>query len=76
MEKLLTPKQLSELLQIKTSTIYKWVHYGYIPVVKLGIGIRFRPKKVEEWIRKRERKGRGSYKICVYNTQDEKLTAW
>jgi len=58
MDKLLTPKQLSELLQVKPSTIYKWAHYGYIPVVKLGSGIWFRPARIEEWLKKRERRGR------------------
>lgn len=65
MKNLLTPKQLSELLQVKPSTVYKWVHYGYIPCVKLGTFIRFREKKVEEWLKKRERRGRHSYRIVV-----------
>jgi len=63
MDKLLTPKELSELLQVKPSTVYKWVHYRYIPHVKLGTAIRFRVAKIEEWLKKRERKGRNSYKI-------------
>jgi len=65
MDKLLTLQQLSELLQVKSSTIYKWAHYGYIPVVKLGCGIRFRPEKVDEWLKKRERKGKKTYKIQI-----------
>ena len=65
MEKLLTPEQLSELLQIKISTVYKWAHYGYVPMVKIGPLIRFKESKVEEWLRKRERKGRLSYKIYL-----------
>jgi len=63
MDKLLTLQQLSELLQVKPSTIYKWVHYGYISSIKLGSGIRFRPRKVEDWLKKRERKGRSAYRI-------------
>ena len=63
MDKLLTPKQLSELLQVKLSTVYKWVHYGYIPSVKLGSKIRFKMAIIEEWVKKRERKGRNSYRI-------------
>ncbi|MFC1708762.1 helix-turn-helix domain-containing protein [Candidatus Omnitrophota bacterium] len=63
MDKLLTPQQLSELLQVKPSTVYKWTHYRYIPYVKLGTAIRFRAAKIEEWIKKREKRGRHSYKI-------------
>lgn len=65
MGKLLTILQLSDLLQIKPSTIYKWVHYNYIPFVKLGSSVRFREKKIEGWLQKRERKGRISYKIQI-----------
>lgn len=34
MQKLITPKQLSELLQVGLSTVYKWVHYRFVPHVK------------------------------------------
>jgi len=63
MDKLLTPKQLSEFLQIKLSTVYKWTHYGYVPSVKIGDLIRFKEKGIEKWIRKKERRGRKSYKL-------------
>ena len=63
MDKLLTAKQLSELLQVGLPTVYKWVHYGYVPHVKLGISIRFKKKKIEECLKKREKKGRTSYRI-------------
>ena len=65
MEKLLTPEQLSELLNVKRSTVYKWAHYGYVPMVKLGSLIRFKESKIEEWLKRRERKGRNSHKILV-----------
>lgn len=66
MNKLLTPQQLSELLQIKPSTVYKWVHYGFIPSVKIGSCIRFKEKRIEKWLKNRERKGRKSYKISKF----------
>jgi excisionase family DNA binding protein len=62
-EKLLTPKQLSDLLQIKLSTVYKWAHYEYVPYIKIGSLLRFKKEKIEEWLRKKERKGRVSYKF-------------
>lgn len=63
MEKLLTPEQLSELLQVKVSTIYKWAHYGYVPIIKVGSLIRFKESTIEGWVKKRERRGRVSYKV-------------
>jgi len=65
MDKLLTPKQLSELFQIKLSTVYKWTHYGYVPSVKIGDLIRFKEEKIDEWLRKREKNGRLTHKIDV-----------
>ena len=65
MQKLLTPKELSQLLQVKLSTVYKWAHYGYVPCVKIGNLIKFREQKVEEWLKKRERKGRKSCRIYI-----------
>jgi excisionase family DNA binding protein len=42
MEKLLTARQVSELLEVKISTVYDWVYRGLIPYVKLGRLIRFK----------------------------------
>jgi len=65
MDRLLTPKQLSELLQVSLSTIYKWVHYKYALYVKMGDLIRFKEKRVEEWVGKKSRIGRASYKLDI-----------
>ena len=56
--RLLTIEQLSDMLQVKTRTIYQWVHEEYIPVVKLGSCVRFREDSINDWIKKRERAGR------------------
>jgi len=72
MERLLTPKQLSELLQVKLSTVYYWAHIGFIPVVRLGKCIRFSPRDIERWIIKRRKTGRMRHRICV-NEQEENL---
>ena len=65
MEKLLTVKQLGELLQISTRTIYEWTHIGYVPHYKLPKGIRFKMAEVEKWLKKKSRKGRDTYKIDI-----------
>lgn len=65
MEKLLNIKQLSELIQIRRSTLYDWTHIGFIPHYKLLKGVRFKAGEIEDWLKKRQRKGRSSFKIVV-----------
>ena len=66
-EQLLTPKQLSEWLQIKLSTIYKWSHSGYIPCIKLGGqekgALRFSRGDILPWLKRRSKRGRSTYKL-------------
>ena len=67
MERLLTPKQLSELLQVDQSTVYKWSHMEFIPHVKLNKSIRFVEREVEQWLRQRSCQGRKTMKYPVGN---------
>ena len=53
MEKLLTAKQVSELLEVKTATVYDWVSRGVIPYVKLGRLIRFKKAEIFRWVESR-----------------------
>ncbi len=62
MDKLLTPKQLSELLQVDQSTVYWWSHTGFIPHIKIGKLVRFKEVEVEEWVKQRSRQGRKQIK--------------
>jgi excisionase family DNA binding protein len=66
-EQLLTPEQLSDWLQVKLSTIYKWTHSGYIPRVRLGGqvrgSIRFSRPVVDRWLERRSLQGRNTYKL-------------
>jgi len=51
MERLLTKKDVLEMLGIKQSTLYTWVHQKKIPFVKLGRRtLRFREGDILEWI--------------------------
>ena len=50
MEKLLTAKQVSELLEVKVSTVYDWVSRGLIPYVKLRRLIRFKKNEIFRWV--------------------------
>jgi excisionase family DNA binding protein len=58
MEKLLDTPGLADWLCIKPSTIRKWVHYGYIPHVKLGRCVRFVKEDIEKWLKERAEQGR------------------
>lgn len=62
MERLMTAKQVSELIEVKPSTIYQWVHLGLIPYVKLGKCVRFKKADLFRWIDKNLRKERISFK--------------
>lgn len=63
--KLITIRQLNELIQISRRTIYEWTHSGFIPHYKLPKGVRFKEAEVEDWLKKRQKKGRSSFKINI-----------
>jgi excisionase family DNA binding protein len=59
MNKLLTPQEVADLLQVKKATIYQWTHQGFIPHIKIRKNVlRFRQDRVMEWLEKRSVKGR------------------
>lgn len=60
MERYLDIKELSEILGIKTSTIYGWVHEGYIPHIKFRRLVRFKESQILEWLKDKDREGRTS----------------
>ena len=64
-ERLLTPKQLSEFLQVDLSTVYLWTSTKFIPHFKLGRSVRFREKDVHHWLEDRYNKGRASLRLDV-----------
>ncbi len=50
MDKLLTIDELAEVLSVKKSTIYQWVHLGLIPHIKMGRLLRFKKEDIEKWL--------------------------
>lgn len=51
MKKLLTVKELAELIGVHPQTVYQLIYAKKVPFVKKdGIGYRFRPEEIEEWI--------------------------
>lgn len=58
MKKLLDINELSELLSVKSSTIYWWCSSDFIPHIKIGRLVRFEKDAVLEWLEKKKNKGR------------------
>ena len=58
MNRLLSVEEVADLLGVRKSTIYAWVSEGYIPHCKVGKFLKFREKKIEEWIERNEIDGK------------------
>ncbi len=48
---LLTVKELAEILNVKTSTLYQWAELMQIPCIKLNGSLRFDMDDIEAWVR-------------------------
>jgi excisionase family DNA binding protein len=48
---MVTVKEVSALLMVKTSTVYSWVHNGSIPFHKLNGLVRFDMVEIEAWVK-------------------------
>ena len=51
-------RDLCAQLRVGRSTIYDWVHMGYIPYVRIGDCVRFRASDIQEWINQQAKPGR------------------
>jgi len=67
MVKLLNVTEVAQLIGVKPSTIYQWTHQGFIPYVKVGKLVRFKPDAVMKWIDEKETGGRKNRKYEVSN---------
>lgn len=47
---LMTIRDLSNQLQIKTTTLYAWAAQGKIPSRKIHGVLRFDPKEIQQWL--------------------------
>lgn len=52
--KLLTTKQVAELLQLNPQKIYQLVSEHKIPFVRIGSSVRFNSESLEQWIHENE----------------------
>ena len=63
MVRMLSPEQVSEILQVKVSTIYQWTHQWFIPHIKVGRFVRFNETEILKWLSRNERKGDARLRI-------------
>ncbi len=54
LEKLLTPTDICELLNIRKSKLYDLTHKREIPFFKINGLLRFRQSQIEKWINSKE----------------------
>ncbi len=60
MEKLLNPRELAEILNVRCGTVYSWLSRGVDlpPFIKISGTTRWREKVVLEWVEAREKERR------------------
>ena len=53
--RLVTARQVAELLGVTPKTVLRWTGRGLLPAIKLPSGaIRYRPEDVDAWLHERE----------------------
>ena len=50
MTKLLSPQELSDVLNISIETVYAWTSQKRIPYIKMGRLVRFNVDEVNKWL--------------------------
>lgn len=59
-DRLLTARELADVLGLSVETILRWVRQGKLPAIRLpGGAIRFREVEVEAWLAERATPSRG-----------------
>jgi len=59
--KLIGVKEVSEILNVKPSTVYQWAELGQIPCIKLNGSLRFDIEDITNWIKSCKRDPHSSY---------------
>lgn len=56
MNSLLTLQELSQVLKVSRTSIYRWMDRDSLPYLKLGRCLRFDPKCIETWLARKSRR--------------------
>jgi excisionase family DNA binding protein len=59
--KLLSIKEVSEILNVKPSTLYQWAELGQIPCIKINGALRFDTEDIKRWVDSCKKKVDSSY---------------
>jgi excisionase family DNA binding protein len=51
MEKLMTPREVADLLSVSLGAVHRWSQQGRLRSVRAGHRLRFRPNDVESFLR-------------------------
>lgn len=74
--RLLTVKEVAQVLGVKASTILNWVHINRIPFIKFGLGkkapLRFNPKVLNRWVEENSREPGETMQQSSRNTKQRK----
>lgn len=70
--KLIKIKELSEIINIKPSTIYQWAELQQIPHVKLNGSLLFDLDDIKKWIQDCKRLPQSSYNLLVQTRSPRK----
>ncbi len=63
--RLLTVKDVSEMLNVKVKTIYQWAELNQIPHMKLNGVLRFDLNDIMAWIQRCKKQSSSSYNLIV-----------
>ena len=50
-DELLTIKDVCQILKIKEGTLYNWIHFKKIPIVKMGRSVRFKRSAIDSFLK-------------------------
>jgi excisionase family DNA binding protein len=63
--KLIGVKEISEMLNVKPSTLYQWAELGQIPSIKINGCLRFDIEDIMNWIETCKKAAESSYNPLV-----------
>jgi excisionase family DNA binding protein len=63
--KLIGIKEVSEILNVKPSTVYQWAELGQMPSIKLNGSLRFDVEDVMHWIKSCKKAAESSYNPLI-----------
>lgn len=49
--KIVTVKEIAELLKVKEKTLYQWAELGQIPCIKMNGCLRFDLEDIQKWVK-------------------------